>query len=63
MSNAANDSLIDEAMDYINSGDLSSTPMEEMLEHDIESGDLTSLWGHILEVRNFLREDEAGDAY
>ena len=63
MSNTVNDSLIDEAMDYINSGDLSSTPMEAMLEQDIKSGDLDSLWQHILQARNFLREEEAVDAY
>lgn len=58
MSNQQNDSLLEEAQDYIDSGDLSSTPLEEMLERDIKTGDLESLWHHVIEARAMLRDDE-----
>lgn len=57
MSNAINEALLLEAEEYINSGELSSTPMEAMLEEDIKHGDLQALWQHIMEVRDFLREE------
>ncbi len=57
MSDAVNSALMEEAIEYINSGELSSTPMEGMLEEDIKRGDLEALWQHIVEVRNFLREE------
>lgn len=57
MSNAINETLLFEAEEWINSGELSSTPMEAMLEEDIKHGDLQALWQHIMEVRDFLREE------
>lgn len=57
MSSAVNEALLLEAQEHINSGDLSSTPMEGMLENDIKNGDLESLWAHLTEVRNFLRPE------
>lgn len=63
MSHDMNTGLLEEAADYINSGDLSSTPMEEMLERDIESGDLTALWEHLKQVRDYLRQEEVCDVY
>jgi len=61
MSNLTNDNLIEEAMDYINSGELSSTPLEKLIEQDIKNVDLDSLWYHVLEARNILRDDGAVD--
>lgn len=57
MSNAINEALFLEAQDYIDSGELSSTPMEGMLENDIKNNDLESLWAHLLEARDFLRDE------
>lgn len=57
MSSAVNEALLLEAQDYINSGELSSTPMEGMLENDIKHGDLEALWAHIIQVRSFLRDE------
>lgn len=57
MSNALNEALLTEAQEYINSGELSSTPMEGMLENDIKNNDLESLWAHLINVREFLREE------
>jgi hypothetical protein len=56
-----NDQLIEEAQEYINSGELSSTPYQDALEADLKYSDLDSLWHHIILVRDFLREDEALD--
>lgn len=63
MSQTENSNLLDEATEYINSGDLSSTPLEKMLHNDLLQGDMTALWQHVLAARNFLREDESNDAY
>lgn len=57
MSNSVNTTLIEEAEEYIHSGELSSTPMEGMLENDLKTGDMESLWRHIAEVRDFLRSE------
>lgn len=65
MSNDVNSKLIEEAQEYITSGELSSTPIEKMLEEDIKHGDLDALWHHVVEARNFLRDDaqEYPDVY
>lgn len=57
ISNAVNEALLLEAHELIHSGDLSSTPLEGMLENDLKSGDLEALWQHLIEARNFLREE------
>ena len=57
MSHEVNTNLIEEANEYINSGELSSTPLQGMLEADVKSGDMTGLWQHVVEARNMLREE------
>lgn len=57
VSNLVNEALIEEAWDYINSGDLSSTPMEKMLEEDIKNYDMEALWAHLVQAREFLRTE------
>lgn len=51
------DSLLKEALGYIASGDLTSTPLEGMLESDIANKDYESLWQHILQAREMLRDE------
>lgn len=57
MSSIVNDALIEEAWDYINSGDLSSTPLEKALENDINTNDLEALWAHLQDARDMLRDE------
>ncbi len=57
ISNAVNDALFEEAQEYIRDGSISSTPMQAMLENDIKNNDLESLWQHVFEVRDMLREE------
>ena len=57
MSNVVNEALLTEAQELINSGELSSTPMEGMLENDIKMGDLEALWQHLIQAREFLRDE------
>lgn len=61
MSQEVNSTLLEEAQDYITSGDLSGTNLDRALELDIHMNDLDSLWQHILEARDLLRDDEATD--
>lgn len=49
--------LIDEAMDYIEGGDLSSTPLETILRNDINRDDMEALENHLIEARELLREE------
>ena len=65
MSHKVNDTLIEEAKELINSGELSSTPLEKMLEADLQANDLDSMWRHLVEARDFLRDDdwEVADVY
>ena len=55
MSDISNDNLVTEARDYIDSGDLSSTPLEGVLEADLKSNDMEMLWVHLMQARDMLR--------
>lgn len=57
MSTDVNTNLIEEAQEYVQSGELSSTPLQGMIEADLEHGDLTALWYHVVEARNLLRDE------
>lgn len=57
MSNDVNTSLVEEAWEYINSGDLSGTRLDLALEHDINTDDMEALWEHLLQARDLLREE------
>lgn len=57
MSNLVNERLLEEAQSYIDSGELSSTIMEGILEADIKNNDLEALWEHLMQVRDILREE------
>lgn len=61
MSNLVNsviyEQLISEAMDYIDSGDLSSTPLEQTLVNDISRDDMEALENHLVEAREILRDE------
>lgn len=57
MSNEVNTNLIEEAQEYVSSGELSGTPLQDMLEADLKTGDLQALWFHVVEARNMLREE------
>lgn len=57
MSNTTNTSLLEEARDYLDSGDLDSTPLRGMIEADIKANDLEALWAHVLQARDMLRDE------
>ncbi len=57
MNSVLSDDLLKEALSYIVSDDLASTPLEGMLEADIANKDYESLWQHILQAREMLRDE------
>lgn len=58
MSNQVNDALIEEANVYINSGELSSMgALEKALIVDLQTNDMESLWNHVRQARDLLRDE------
>lgn len=57
MSHNNNTALIEEANEYLNDGSVSSTFLEELLRADLENDDMESLWRHIVQVREMLRDE------
>lgn len=55
--------LVDEAREYIDSGELSSTPLEGILEADLKAKDYEALWHHLIQARDLLREEDYPDVY
>lgn len=56
MSHNSNTQLIEEANSYL-TGDLSGTPLEGMIEADLDANDLDMLWSHIMDARDMLRDE------
>lgn len=56
MSNTVNDTLLEEALEYCNSGDLSSTPLEKLILNAIDRNDLEAVRKYVIEARNLLRD-------
>lgn len=57
VSNSTNDSMLEEAWDYINSGDLSSTGLDKVMEANIVNNDMEGLWKNLVQARDLLREE------